>query len=567
MAEQLNLSINVSGNVEESLGSIKKQLREAQNEVTALSDKFGATSREAVTAAKRAAELKDRIGDAKALTEAFNPDQKFRALTQSLSGVAGGFAAVQGALGLFGTESKEVEKQLLKVQSALSLSQGLESVGNSIDAFKALGTVIKDSAITAFKALKGAIGGTGIGLLVVSLGLLVANFDKVKKAVLDLVPGLANAGEFIGKIINKVTDFIGVTSASERATAKLISENEKAIKNSERFLELNGDKYDEYTQRKIKANIDFKKSENDLLNDQKLSEDEKNKYIKEAREKANREINASDEERNKKSEEVRKKDKEARDKIKKEEEDARKKRIEDSNTAAANALKLQLQAIDNKNAADIKQQEADDAEIERLFSQEEKKLGVDIEANNKKLAAQKAFDEEVVSAEIQLQDAKFAAASAGLNLLGSLVGKNEKLANAIFVVDKALAIAKIIVDTQREIAGYAAAYAPIPGGTAISGPLILGAKIRAGVGIATIAATTISKFKGGTTASNFGGGGAISPTGVPIIPQQNQNNTTNLSQATINALGNQAIKAYVVETDVTSSQQRIAAIQSRARFQ
>lgn len=567
MAEELNLKVNVTGNVEESLGSIKKQLREAQNEVTALSDKFGATSREAVTAAKRAAELKDRIGDAKALTEAFNPDQKFRALTQSLSGVAGGFAAVQGALGLFGTESKEVEKQLLKVQSALSLSQGLESVGNSIDAFKALGTVIKDSAITAFKALKGAIGGTGIGLLVISLGLLVANFDKVKKAVLDLVPGLANAGEFIGKIINKVTDFIGVTSAAERATAKLISENEKAIKNSERFLELNGDKYDEYTQRKIKANIDFKKSENDLLNDQKLSEDEKNKYIIEAREKANREINASDDERNKKQQEARKKDKEERDKVKKEEEDAKKKRIEDSNTAAANALKLQLQAIDNKNEADVKQQEADDAEIERLFAQEEKKLGVDIEANNKKLAAQKAFDEEVVSAEIQLQDAKFAAASAGLNLLGSLVGKNEKLANAIFVVDKALAIAKIIVDTQREIAGYAAAYAPIPGGTAISGPLILGAKIRAGVGIATIAATTISKFKGGTTASNFGGGGAISPTGVPIIPQQNQNNTTNLSQATINALGNQAIKAYVVETDVTSSQQRIAAIQSRARFQ
>jgi hypothetical protein len=567
MAEQLNLSINVSGNVEESLGSIKKQLREAQNEVTALSDKFGATSREAVTAAKRAAELKDRIGDAKALTEAFNPDQKFRALTQSLSGVAGGFAAVQGALGLFGNESKEVEKQLLKVQSALSLSQGLESVGNSIDSFKALGTVIKDSAITAFNSLKGAIGATGIGLLVISVGLLVANFDKVKKAVLNLVPGLANAAEFIGKIINQVTDFIGVTSEAERATAKLISENEKAIKNSERFLELNGDKYDEYTQRKIRANIDFKKSQNDLLNDEKLTEDEKNKYIKEAREKANREINASDEERNKKSQEARKKDKEERDKIKKEEEDAKKKRTEDANTAAANALKLQLEAIDNKNEADKKKQEEDDAEIERLFAQEEKTQGVIIESNNKKLLAQKAFDAEVVSAELQLQDAKFAAASAGLNLLGSLVGKNEKLANAIFVVDKALAIAKIIVDTQREIAGYAAAYAPIPGGTAISGPLILGAKIRAGVGIATIAATTISKFKGGATASNFGGGSSITPAGVPIVPQQNQNNTTNLSQSTINALGNQAIKAYVVETDVTSSQQRIAAIQSRARFQ
>jgi len=48
-------------------------------------------------AAKRASELKDRIGDAKALTDAFNPDAKFKALTASLSGVAGGFAAAQGA--------------------------------------------------------------------------------------------------------------------------------------------------------------------------------------------------------------------------------------------------------------------------------------------------------------------------------------------------------------------------------------------------------------------------------------------------------------------------------------
>jgi len=58
-----------------------KQLREAQADVGALADKFGATSQQAIQAAKRAAELKDRIGDAKALTDSFNPDQKFKALT------------------------------------------------------------------------------------------------------------------------------------------------------------------------------------------------------------------------------------------------------------------------------------------------------------------------------------------------------------------------------------------------------------------------------------------------------------------------------------------------------
>jgi hypothetical protein len=52
----------------------------------------------------------------------------------------------------------------------------------------------------------------------------------------------------------------------------------------------------------------------------------------------------------------------------------------------------------------------------------------------------------------------------------------------------------------------------------------------------------------------------------PITPPQPQAATTNLSNQTINAIGNQAIRSYVVESDVTSNQQRIAAIQQRARF-
>ena len=137
MAQNLDLNVNVNTNeAGKSLGSLKSQLKEAQAEVTALSDKFGATSKEAIEAAKRAGELKDRIGDAKALTDAFNPDAKFKALTASLSGVAGGFAAVQGAMGLLGAESEDAQKMLLKVQSAMAISQGLQSVGEAVDSNK-----------------------------------------------------------------------------------------------------------------------------------------------------------------------------------------------------------------------------------------------------------------------------------------------------------------------------------------------------------------------------------------------------------------------------------------------
>jgi hypothetical protein len=180
MAQEIDINLNVNAEqADKSLGSLKSQLREAQQDVQKLADKFGATSKEAVEAAKKAAELKDRIGDAKSLTEAFNPDAKFKALSASLSGVAGGFAAYQGAMGLVGVESKDLEKQLLKVQSAMAIAQGFQALGEARDSFKQLKAV----AIDAFNGIKTAIGSTGIGLLVVAAGALYAYWDDIKAAV------------------------------------------------------------------------------------------------------------------------------------------------------------------------------------------------------------------------------------------------------------------------------------------------------------------------------------------------------------------------------------------------
>lgn len=176
------VNLQVNDNIDEttkSVVSLKTQLRLAQAEVAELSDKFGATSREAVEAAKKAAILKDRIGDAKALTDAFNPDAKFNALSSSLSGVASGFAAYQGAMGLVGVESKDLEQQLLKVQSAMAIAQGLQGLGEARDSFKQLKAV----GVNAFNAIKTAIGGTGIGLIVVAAGAIYAYWDDIKEAV------------------------------------------------------------------------------------------------------------------------------------------------------------------------------------------------------------------------------------------------------------------------------------------------------------------------------------------------------------------------------------------------
>ena len=129
---EVGVKITVDGSeATKSVGSIKSQLKDATAELLAMREKFGDTSKEAVEAAKKVAKLKDAIGDAKAMADAFNPDAKFKAFGQALQGVAGGFSAVQGAMGLIGSESEDVEKMLLKKlltrfqQSPLLISNNL----------------------------------------------------------------------------------------------------------------------------------------------------------------------------------------------------------------------------------------------------------------------------------------------------------------------------------------------------------------------------------------------------------------------------------------------------------
>jgi len=236
-----------------SVKSLRTQLKEAQADVGLMADKFGATSKEAVTAAKKAADLKDRIGDAKALTDAFNPDAKFKAVASSLAGVAGGFSALQGSMALFGGENKNVEAALLKVNAAMALSQGLQAVGESVDSFKQLGAVIKNTTAfqtannaatktaaalqrafgievevtsTGFKVLKGAIAATGIGLLVVALGEVIQNFDEIKKWIMNSPLGALAKG--VGSLVEAFTDFLGVTSEAKRNLDAISTANARA---------------------------------------------------------------------------------------------------------------------------------------------------------------------------------------------------------------------------------------------------------------------------------------------------------------------------------------------------
>ena len=544
MAEQLNLSINVSGNVEESLGSIKKQLREAQNEVSALSDKFGATSKEAVNAAKKAAELKDRIGDAKALTDAFNPDAKFKSLTTSLAGVASGFSAVQGAVGLFGKENKELEKQLLKVQSAMALSQGLQGIGESIDSFKQLGTVIKTQVVTAFSTLRGALIATGIGALVIGIGLLIANFDKVKKAVLNFIPGLGTFIEYIGNGVQAITDFVGVTSQADRALEQLgktTSRTNEGIDQRIKLLTAQGGKEKEINALQVeKNNNELNALRERLALTGKLSEEEQKRFRELKVE--NQVLIIDEQNRIKKLAEIKPKEtpeeRLSRLEAEKLKEEAilveRQKKLQ-SNLAAVESEGLTTRG----NQAVIATQMTGTSVV---------KINEDVVKASTDYAELKAKEKKEIEVSNAMQT---------LDILSGIIDQNS-------IAGKGIAIAQAIINTYQ-----GASKAIAQGGT--FGPALAAVTIAAGLlNVKKIISTPIpsAKGKGSVGGGTGGGGGSISASSAaPIQPLGEQAQLTQLNQSSINAIGNQSMRAYVVETDVTSSQQRIAAIQQRARFQ
>jgi predicted nucleic acid-binding Zn-ribbon protein len=110
----------------------------------------------------------------------------------AIQGAASGFQLVQGASALFGEESEELEKTLLKVQSAMALAEGIEGIRTALPMFKSFANTIKTTVVGAFSSLKGAIASTGIGALMIAIGYLIANFDKLKSSMTQSLTSAKN---------------------------------------------------------------------------------------------------------------------------------------------------------------------------------------------------------------------------------------------------------------------------------------------------------------------------------------------------------------------------------------
>jgi hypothetical protein len=173
MADE-NIDIEVTG-----FQSLKAQIKEAQIEYQKLLADVNATPSAINAAAQKAADLKDKFDDANDSVNALTGAGKFQAVTKGLTALSGGFTALQGAISLAGGDAKDFEKTFQKVQGAMALTQGLTALEDLGNAFGNL----KKVAVTAFNAIKTAIGSTGIGLLVIALGAIYAYWDDIKAVV------------------------------------------------------------------------------------------------------------------------------------------------------------------------------------------------------------------------------------------------------------------------------------------------------------------------------------------------------------------------------------------------
>ena len=580
--ENVGININVQGNAVESIGNVKKALREANAELIAAQSNFGDYSDEAIAAAKRVAELKDRISEARETADLFDPGKKFQVFAGAINAVAGGFTAVQGALGVLGIESENVEKSLLKVQSALALSQGLSAITDSAKDFQRLATVVKTNVVSAFSSLRGAIIATGLGALAVGLGLVVANFDKIKEVILNLFPGLGKLASFFGDLVTKVTDFVGVTSEASRALDKLeqtTKRGNEGIAARIKILTAQGGKEKEiYELSKQQGENELAFLRAKLETKKKLSDEELKKFRDLKTQQA-----VLDAQENKRREDAAKqtsdKLKAISDKLAEEEAARIQKQIDDERKLTDDLLaeydKRRKDAVDAKiltqkelNALDkeerLKQQEEETKKIDEQISflGKTKNFTLELIKNNQETNAKLKADNDLA------RDAELSARMAFAASVAMAIGELNALFEQGTAASKIAGLAQIAINTgigfvQGLDIAQKSAKATGPA-AAFAFPIFYATQVAAVLAAAGKAKNILSQVKGG------GSGGSVTAPSIqqqaPISPATPQAATTNISAQSINALGNQATRAYVIESDVTSNQQRIAAIRQRARF-
>jgi hypothetical protein len=517
----------------------------------------------------------------------------------AVTGVASAFSAAEGAMALVGVESEDLQATMVKLQAVMALSEGLNGIKESRAAF----TMLKTVAVDALKGIKTGLLTTGIGALVVALGLIVAYWDDIKAAVSGVseeqkklnTDSQANLDVQKAKLtaIDSQENILKLQGKSEREilnikiaqTNEVINATKQQLKNSENtaLAQIEASKRNkeilsgilQFISTPISAilrTVDAvgKAFGKDFgLNDKLYGsisgfvfDPEKTKKeiaaVKEETEKGLKELEntkagfvlsvkaidktAEDE---RKTNQKTASDKAAEDEKKRREDNLKEIESLADDMDASRKRRVEKQLEDQKKAADAELQIQSD------------KITAQAELDQKNAEDKKAFDAKEIEDAKNLQAAKYDTVRAGLTTIGDLAiafaGKSEKEKKRAFNIQKAANIAGAVMDTYKAANGAYASMSGIPYVGPFLGAAAAGVAIAAG--IANVKNISSQQFGGGASGSSApsgtgsGGGGANNQAITPnfnIIGNQNQTQLAQLNQA--------PIKAYVVGSDVTTQQ-------------
>jgi hypothetical protein len=203
--------------------------------------------------------------------------------------------------------------------------------------------------------------------------------------------------------------------------------------------------------------------------------------------------------------------------------------------------------------------EAVDAEKELIDKQYKDKLITERDYNKrvKELSLQRK----------EIDKAERIAKEENATAIGGILGALSGLAEQGTALQKGLALGQVAIDTATSISSLMAVSEANPLNTLTFG----------GAGIAQYATGIIRILANVAQAksilSSVPGGGSAPSTSIsiptaeaPVIPSFTPNAPTALDQTSLNAIGNVAARAYVVESDITGSQKRIRRIENAARI-
>lgn len=133
-ATKMEQAAAAANNTAQAHVSLRSRIRELREEMALYREQFGDQTAKYREMAAELGRLQDIQGDIQTQGKILSNDEaQFQGIISGLNGVVGGFTAAQGAVALFAGENENLQKIMLKVQSLMSITMGLQQVSQALN--------------------------------------------------------------------------------------------------------------------------------------------------------------------------------------------------------------------------------------------------------------------------------------------------------------------------------------------------------------------------------------------------------------------------------------------------